>query len=1059
MPSSSFQAGQPEADSGHGLAGDYRPPVALPLGGDTVLRNPRPSSVDVAVVGGAITVGGVSSGPSQPGSPAVDEGDLIRRLFPPQGEPGQRPPQPTDVGGIELDHFRLLRRIGLGGMGAVFLAEDQRLRRMVALKVLGPWTVRDQTTILRFQNEARAAARLNSSYIARVYYAGESMGLHFIAFEFVPGMNLRDLIRERGRIEINESLVYAIQLVSALRHMTAAGVVHRDIKPSNIIIGDGQLAKLVDLGLARHGGDDAAPELTVAGTTLGTFDYISPEQAKDPRSVDVRSDIYSLGCTLYHMLTGEPPYPEGTVLQKLLDHQADKSPDPSLKNRRVPPAVSAIVRRMMASDPRRRYPNPEELLRDLCAVAVQVGVRRVPGESSLSGYRAGRWQTFVQANLGWVATAAALVTIVFLLDRFYPQIHARMKWAENPSSGSWVDASNVKGANSPQTNGSATGTSGPGAANGAVQTSRAEPVSETGARTPATDRGTPATTNESTATAASGVGRSTPASRTEAETATKTGSQGASTGDASTQSVASVDAAPRADGTRSDGTRSVDGASRPGATTSKTISSEPGVIAATGANSALVAGAAEPLSNAGVAIARNDLPGNLAATDAGTAISDPAGVDPRASDSSNSGATSAGGNGSIPGASGTGATSPGASTTGGGIVISGSQRGKTYSSLEAACREANDGDEIELRFDGVRLERKSIRLDHKRLTIVAGRGFKPIIEFRPEPTGTDAGHSRMLSVVGGSLSLRNIDFRLRLPETSAAADRWTLFSLNRAEQLQLTQVQIAILNPRRLSACVVELSPPAGQSLGMGMMKRGTSASQDVTIAESFIVAGGDLICQHDAAPARITLSGSVIGIDGTMLHCQPQVAGMPAAGATVLNMSHNTAVLGGALCEVSAEGSTTARPLPLEVTAENNIITVAKSRALIEMRGELDRTEFLSLLQWNGNRNFFDAVKVFWLIDSRQETSPLVMNHDSWRSQWSLQQQLGSENGPILWKQRTDRPAPAELTRAAVELEDSRQNAAAHGASDGTSVGARLTVLPSRPHPLDLAAGEKVRG
>jgi serine/threonine-protein kinase len=115
-----------------------------------------------------------------------------------------------------------------------------------------------------------------------------------------------------------------MQLAAALSHTAAAGVIHRDIKPSNVLITPQGRAKLVDLGLARKESADASAELTVAGTTLGTFDYISPEQAKDPRSVDVRSDIYSLGCTLYHMLTGEPPYPEGTVLQKLLDQRTSR---------------------------------------------------------------------------------------------------------------------------------------------------------------------------------------------------------------------------------------------------------------------------------------------------------------------------------------------------------------------------------------------------------------------------------------------------------------------------------------------------------------------------------------------------------------------------------------------------------------------------------------------------------------------------------------------------------------------------------------------------------------
>src|SRR5690606_6910543 len=154
---------------------------------------------------------------------------------------------------------------------------------------------RDRAAVLRFQNEARAAARLDHENIARVFYIGEDRGLHFIAFEYVTGQNVRDAIIRAHRLRVADAVNYALQIASALRHTSAAGVVHRDIKPSNIIIAPNGRAKLVDLGLARKIASESMGDLTVAGTTLGTFDYISPEQAKDPRSVDVRSDIYSLG--------------------------------------------------------------------------------------------------------------------------------------------------------------------------------------------------------------------------------------------------------------------------------------------------------------------------------------------------------------------------------------------------------------------------------------------------------------------------------------------------------------------------------------------------------------------------------------------------------------------------------------------------------------------------------------------------------------------------------------------------------------------------------------------
>ena len=281
----------------------------------------------------------------------------------------------------QLGHFSLLQRIGQGGMGAVFRAIDERLDRPVALKILSPTLTHYDDAVQRFHNEAQSAARLDHDNIARVFYVGEDRGLHFIAYEFVTGPNIRDLIREHGRLSPTEAVNYTLQIATALNHTSAAGVVHRDIKPSNIIITPNGRAKLVDLGLARRQSDGVTGELTVAGTTLGTFDYISPEQAKDPRAVDVRSDIYSLGCTLYHMLTGLPPYPEGTALQKLLDHQGKEPPDPAEKCSNVSPELSAIVKRMMSSQPASNdTKTPDELIRDLMLVAGQMGLRGINPE-------------------------------------------------------------------------------------------------------------------------------------------------------------------------------------------------------------------------------------------------------------------------------------------------------------------------------------------------------------------------------------------------------------------------------------------------------------------------------------------------------------------------------------------------------------------------------------------------------------------------------------------------------------------------------------------------------
>ncbi len=299
---------------------------------------------------------------------------LRQRLFPGNGA------ATGEESGVRIAHYEIHQRLGAGGMGAVFRATDMELTRDVALKIMHPGPSADSSLVARFRNEARACARLNHDNIARVFFAGVQDGLYFIAYEFAGGRTLRDLIVERGRLNAAETVNLAIQITLALNHIAGAGIVHRDIKPSNIMVTDAGRVKVVDLGLARRESEDSIGEITAAGTTLGTFDYIAPEQARDPRNADVRSDIYSLGCTMYHMLTGQPPYPDGTALQKLLDHQGKSPPDPRSLNSGVPVQLSAIMRKMMASNPDQRYQAAGLLLNDLIQLASLLGLHTVPAE-------------------------------------------------------------------------------------------------------------------------------------------------------------------------------------------------------------------------------------------------------------------------------------------------------------------------------------------------------------------------------------------------------------------------------------------------------------------------------------------------------------------------------------------------------------------------------------------------------------------------------------------------------------------------------------------------------
>ncbi len=253
-------------------------------------------------------------------------------------------------------------------------ALDTKLDRHVALKLLPPDQAVDPEVVQRFYQEGRSAAQLDHENIARVFSIGQDGLLHYIAFEYIEGVTLRQRVESGGPIKPVEAVDIALQIANALIHASRRGVVHRDIKPSNIILTPHGRAKVVDMGLARRferGGDGG---LTQSGMTLGTFDYISPEQARDPRDVDARSDLYSLGCTLFHMLTGRPPFPGGTVLQKLLQHQEEPPADVRTLNPDVPAELSAIIAKLMAKERDRRYQSPEHLARDLLPLAGSLGL-------------------------------------------------------------------------------------------------------------------------------------------------------------------------------------------------------------------------------------------------------------------------------------------------------------------------------------------------------------------------------------------------------------------------------------------------------------------------------------------------------------------------------------------------------------------------------------------------------------------------------------------------------------------------------------------------------------
>jgi serine/threonine protein kinase len=278
--------------------------------------------------------------------------------------------------GFTLGGYRVLERLGSGGTGAVYLAEHQVMRRRVALKVLPTAYADDPAVLERFRREAQAAAVLEHPNIVHVYDFRQEGPLYFIVMEYVEGPSLQQILTRRSPLPIAVACEYARQAALGLHHAHEKGLVHRDVKPANILVDVSGKVKVLDLGLARY--DEDGDESTVtrkfnASHVLGTADYLAPEQAMDLHGADGRADIYGLGGTLYALLTGRPPFPTGTIGQKLMWHQT-KDPEPVRSVRpEVPEDLSAVVARMLAKEPAQRFASAQEAAEALAPWAAAAG--------------------------------------------------------------------------------------------------------------------------------------------------------------------------------------------------------------------------------------------------------------------------------------------------------------------------------------------------------------------------------------------------------------------------------------------------------------------------------------------------------------------------------------------------------------------------------------------------------------------------------------------------------------------------------------------------------------
>lgn len=279
-------------------------------------------------------------------------------------------PAHADLSGRTLGDYRVERLLGRGGMGEVYLARQLSLDRPVAFKVLRPDALANQVSVSRFEAEAGAAARINHPNIVHIYQHGKIDGLRFIAMEYVPGTTLREFVKRKGPPDLPAALQIMKQAAQAIGAAGEVGLVHRDIKPDNLLLTRKGQIKVADFGLCRFQGAEAL-NLTQKGVTLGTPMYMSPEQVQG-HEVDHRSDLYSLGVTSYFLLTGRPPFEAETAVALAMKHVRDKPPNLAERRPDLPPALVALIHKLLAKNPALRYASAAEVLKDLATIRAAV---------------------------------------------------------------------------------------------------------------------------------------------------------------------------------------------------------------------------------------------------------------------------------------------------------------------------------------------------------------------------------------------------------------------------------------------------------------------------------------------------------------------------------------------------------------------------------------------------------------------------------------------------------------------------------------------------------------
>ncbi|MCS6851616.1 MAG: serine/threonine protein kinase [Gemmataceae bacterium] len=345
--------------------------------------------------------------------------------------------------GLVLGPYHILAPIGKGGMGSVYLARDSRNQQLLALKILPPKRARTEERLrARFLREMEMCQRVAHPHLTQTYEVGQHLGVYYIAMEFIPGQTLHRLVRDQGPLSVPRAARLFVEVASGLEHAHQQGLIHRDLKPSNIMITPNDHAKILDLGLALMDNEEISDRSIVGGHRyiVGTMDYVAPEQAENSAAVDPRCDVYSLGCTLYYALTGQPPFPGGTSLQKIRRHLTEEPTPITELNPTVPIEFVRLVQWLMAKKPARRPASAAAVREALLPWAGQAPVAAIDQAGDAAYQRAVAtlqevdaepeqlWEVIVGAHLGAVSPPPAAPprrirlkgTLPFWLDFLMP---------------------------------------------------------------------------------------------------------------------------------------------------------------------------------------------------------------------------------------------------------------------------------------------------------------------------------------------------------------------------------------------------------------------------------------------------------------------------------------------------------------------------------------------------------------------------------------------------------------------------------------------------------------